>query len=214
MGVCRHSALVVVAALFAFAVSAAKAQEAPCGSDAWSTVCFGTIDAPDDQAAVFSMAARQTIDVLHSPEFARDLRDFVARHGVEGPHAAAWADVDPTGTVEALKAHLPGQRVATYGGLRGWFLKTFFGNIAYDGSADGPILLNRAALPREAPSIANTFAHEIAHRAGLRHPHSSGALTIARCEPPYVIGSLVEKHAAGPTWQPGSDDCHLFGTVP
>ena len=138
---------------------------------------------------------------------AQDFRDV---HSDDGRHAAAWEGVDPDRTVIAMQAALDGQRVATYGGLRGWFLRTFFGNTAYDGSADGPILLNRAALPRSAPSIANTFAHEIAHRAGLRHPHSGSSLAVARCEPPYVIGSLVEKHASGAAWRAGPDDCHLL----
>lgn len=193
-----------------FAASMTQAQEQPCGSGAQSAICFGAIDVPDDQRGTFTLAARQAIDAIHSREFAEDLKNFATRHAAHGNHAAAWAGVDPVATIAALKAGVPGQRVATYGGLRGWFLRTFFGNVAYDGSAEGPILLNRAALPRSAPSIANTFAHEIAHRAGLRHPHSSRDLATARCEPPYVIGTLVEKHAAGQEWRADSDDCHLF----
>lgn len=209
MAICNRWRLAVLA-LSVFAASVGQAQEPPCGSGVQSSVCFGTMEAPDDQRATFALAARQTVDAVHSREFAQDLMDFVARHGTGGEHAAAWAGLDPVATTAALKASLPGQRVATYGGLRGWFLRTFFGNVAYDGSADGPILLNRAALPRSAPSIANTFAHEIAHRTGLRHPHSSRDLATARCEPPYVVGTLVEKHAAGPDWRPDSDDCHLL----
>lgn len=214
MATCNRWRLTALLALAVFTASRAQAQEPPCGSGAQSAVCFGTIEVPDDQRAAFSLAARQVVDALHSGEFAEDLEVFIARHGTDGEHAAAWAAVDPAATIAALKAGIPGQRVATYGGLRGWFLKTFFGNVAYDGSADGPILLNRAALPRSAPSIANTFAHEIAHRMGLRHPHGSGDLATARCEPPYVIGTLVEKHAAGPDWRPDSDDCHLFRSRP
>jgi hypothetical protein len=210
MAICNRRRWAAVLALTAFAASMAQAQEPPCGSGAQSAICFGAIEVPDDQHATFSLAARQTVDAVHSREFAEDLRDFAARYGADGDHAAAWAGVDPVATIAALQAGVPGQKVATYGGLRGWFLRAFFGNVAYDGSADGPILLNRAALPRSAPSIANTFAHEIAHRAGLRHPHSSRNLATARCEPPYVIGTLVEKHAAGPDWRPDSDDCHLL----
>ena len=213
MAMCNRQRRAAVLALIAFTASMAQAQEPPCGSGAQSAICFGAMEVPGDQRATFSLAARQTVDAIHSEEFAEDLENFATRNGAHGDHAVAWAGVDPVATIAALKAGVPGQTVATYGGLRGWFLKTFFGNVAYDGSDDGPILLNRAALPRSAPSIANTFAHEIAHRTGLRHPHSNRDLATARCEPPYVIGTLVEKHAAGLDWRPDSDDCHLFSRL-
>lgn len=193
-----------------FQAFAANAAERACGSDARATICFGEIDAPERDRPAFLLAATRTIDVLHSSEFRADLQSFRDAHAADGKHAAAWQNLDPDQTVMALQAALEGQRVATYGGLRGWFLRVLFGNTAYDGSADGPILLNRAALPRSTPLIANTFAHEIAHRIGLRHPHSGRSLAVARCEPPYVIGSLVEKHASDTSWQAGPDDCHLL----
>ena len=196
--------------LSGFQALAADASGPACGSGAQSAICFGEIDAPDRDRPAVLLAATETIDVLYSPGFHADLQDFREAHAGDGQHAAAWQDLDPDRTILALQAALDGQRVATYGGVRGWFLRTFFGNTAYDGSAEGPILLNRAALPRSPPSIANTFAHEIAHRVGLRHPHSGSSLAVARCEPPYVIGSLVEKHASGAGWRPGPDDCHLL----
>jgi hypothetical protein len=41
-------------------------------------------------------------------------------------------------------------------------------------------------------------------------PHSDSEMSVARREPPYVIGSLIEKHATGPAWRASDDDCPLL----
>lgn len=96
--------------------------------------------------------------------------------------------------VSSMRKVVNGTFVETYGGPIGWVKFRFWGNIAYDGVASGPILLNRIPLKhRGYPDIANTLAHEISHRAGLSHPSSNKDLSIAEKEPPYVIGDIVEE---------------------
>ena len=201
--------------LLALCASAVMAQPAApasaCGSGANGAICLGEMDVPQRFRSTFADAGRLAIDGVSSQAFAADLASFMTLHTGGGAHAKAWQGLDPSTIVADLSRGMQGREVTTYGGLRGWFVNAVFGNVAYDGEADGPIRLNRAALPRPAASIANTIAHEVAHRTGLKHPHSKRQLAVARCEPPYVIGSLVEKHATGSTWQVGADDCPLLG---
>lgn len=159
-------------------------------------------------SALFVAAAMKAIDALHSQAFEADLRAFVSAHAQSGKHSAAWQGVEASAIIGELRGKINGLVVTTYGGPYGWWLSTFYGNTAYEGT--GPIRLNRAALPRPIPSIANTFAHEAAHRVGLGHPTFESDKTVGRCEPPYVIGSLVEKHAMGAAWRPGINDCGLL----
>jgi hypothetical protein len=209
-------ALVVFAlALFAPQAKAQTTTKDPlsaksCGSDRNENICLGQLLVPEKYKLTIEEAGRDAINALYSDGFAEDFALFLSRHGSDGPHAKAWNSVDQTSTISALKDKVHGQAISTYGGLRGWFVNFVYGNVAYDGGATGPIRLNRAALPRSVSSIANTIAHEVAHRAGLTHPHSDDRLEIARCEPPYVIGSLVEKHIVGPKWKASSNDCHLL----
>lgn len=181
----------------------------PCGSPPNENVCLGRLDVPENQRATFVEASRIAIDALYSEQFERDFRAFVATHAHSGSHAAEWADVDPDATLAALRRAVSGQNIETYGGLIGWFKYRIFGNMAYDGADAGPIRVNRAAFPRSTASLANTIAHEVAHRIGLSHSRRGRSQT-ARCEPPYVIGSLVEKAIEGGNWERSGGDCELL----
>jgi len=157
----------------------------------------------------FLEASRAAVDALYSPGFEADLRAFIVTHARSGEHAALWAGVESEATIASLRRAIQGQDVDTVGGLRGWFSHIFFHNTAYDGQESGPILFNRFALRRPVPSLANTIVHEVAHRIGLSH-RWRGRSEAARCEPPYVIGSLIEKAIVGPAWRPSRDDCSLL----
>lgn len=181
-----------------------------CGSGSQSAICLGTMSVPATQTDIFSLSSQQAIDALYSQAFVDDLARFHRAHAGTGAHSSAWAGVEVGTTVDRLRRAVHGIEIKTYGGMRGWWVNFWFGNVAYDGATDGPIYLNRWALPRSSASIANTIAHEVGHRVGLTHPSSNSDLDIARCEPPYVIGSLVEKQIEGAAWKAGEDDCSLL----
>jgi len=165
-----------------------SAQENVAGQ----TVATGISSMPCKKAAAYDTAQRQAIQAIYSEEFSVRLRTHMGRIG-EGPHALSWQGWEADTIVFRMRRELEGLSAETYGGVGGWCKHLFFGNIAYDGVANGPIRLNRIPLKhRDAASIANTIAHEVAHRAGLTHPHSSSDLDIAELEPPYVIGNIVE----------------------
>lgn len=145
------------------------------------------MEIPADQQDAFLQASRQTVDALFSVGFEQDLRGFVGYHARLGPHANAWRGVDVEASLTALRFKARDAEVSTYGGFYGLWVNVFFGNTAYDGDAYGPIRMNRWGLPRAPHSLANTMVHELAHRVGLRHPHSDTEFTVALCEPPYII---------------------------
>ncbi len=205
----RSAACLAAFAFLAFAAPAIAADTA-CGSVPNDGVCLGTIDVPPEQRAAFLEAGHLAIDAVFSDAFESDLKAFVATHTIDGAYAPAWKGVDADAVVKDMRRVIAGQRIATYGGVGGWFKHTFAGNVAYDGVADGPIRLNRWALPRSPVSLANTIAHEVAHRIGLKHPSSGGDQSVAKCEPPYVIGSLVEKQALGDKWKGSLNDCSIL----
>ena len=183
--------------------------ERPCGSPPHERVCLGRLDVPAERQAAFLVASRAAVDALYSPGFEADLRAFIATYSGRGAHAERWRGVDADATIAELRRAIQGQDVSTVGGLHGWFSRTFFHNTAYDGRMSGPILFNRFALNRTVASLANTIVHEVAHRIGLSH-RRQGRSPAARCEPPYVIGSLIEKAVTGPGWRPSPDDCSLL----
>lgn len=185
-----------------------------CGSAPVSGVCLGAMSIPTKQSDVFSRASTQAIDAVHSEEFVRDLAIFKREFSHQGCHAAAWSNVDVGIVVKSLQGHIGGLEIETYGGPYGFLVHLFKDNVAFDGTDGGPIQLNRWALPRSSESIANTIAHEVSHRVGLMHPHSKKDFSTARCEPPYVIGSLVEKYLTGSSWAPTKDDCLLLSQFP
>lgn len=168
------------------------------------------MEVPDDQTDAFHVASRELLDALNSDAFKKDLADFSATFSVSGGHAKAWLGVNTVDVIQELQAQAGQATLTTYGGPWPLLMYWFAGNLAYDGDADGPIRLNRWGLPRKSPSLANSMAHELAHRIGLTHPHSDSDFSVALCEPPYVIGTLVEKQIRGTSWSPSVDDCKLL----
>ncbi len=86
-------------------------------------------------------------------------------------HSKAWENLNASDIVKKMREQLNGTYAETYGGIKGLWLFVFSHNIAFDGTENGPILLNRIPLKIRTPaSIANTIAHEVSHRIGLTHP--------------------------------------------
>lgn len=209
----RWLSLLVLSFIFSM-IPSANAQSGetpaiPCGSPPHEHVCLGRLDVPAERRPAFLAASRAAVDALYSPGFEADLRAFIAVHSRIGPHAERWRGVEASAMIAALRRAMQGQDISTLGGLHGWFSHLLFHNTAYDGRTSGPILFNRFALDRTTASLANTIVHEVAHRIGLGH-RRQGRSPAARCEPPYVIGSLIEKAVTGPGWRPSPDDCSLL----
>jgi hypothetical protein len=173
-----------------------------CGSSPRESICLGKTTVPIKQADLFLQSSNQAIDAISSQEFKDELVSFVTKHSSSGQHSKAWVGVDTDSIPDRLLQETQGMQIATFGGINGLFYKLCCGTNAFEGDGVGPILLNRWSLPRSGASIANTIVHEAVHRIGLTHPHSSSDRDIANCEPPYVIGSLVEKHILGDSWKP------------
>lgn len=185
-----------------------------CGTNAGSDVCFGAMHVPAEHSAAFVKASGQVIDAVHSAQFLQDLQAFQMQLAGSGKHAPAWEGVHAPDVVAAMKIAMQGMRIDTYGEVQGFVLRLTQGNVAFMGPPDGPIQMNRWALLRSSESLANTLAHELAHRVGLAHPHGDSNSAVAQCEPPYVVGSLVEKQLVGPGWTPGRFDCALLALPP
>jgi len=206
------SRLSVVILVFLFSGCASlTAINGSCGSHPNNNICLGEELIPEGQEELFRKSSNEVIDAIGSKEFRDDLGRFESLFSKEGPHSLAWSNINVETVPNALISEINGLKIETYGGIKGLFYKVFFGNVAFDGSLDGPIRLNRWALPRSSASIANTISHEAAHRIGLVHPNSGDDLDIANCEPPYVIGSLVEKMIAPNEWNV-ENHCDLFGS--
>lgn len=180
-----------------------------CGSNDHDSICLGKTNVPSEQVNLFLKASKQAVDAVASDEFRDDLTDFVKRHSGSGGHSSAWQGVEADTIPNRLLDEIQGMQISTFGGIKGLFYKLCCGTKAFEGDGVGPILVNRWSLPRSSASIANTIVHEAAHRIGLTHPHSSTNTDIANCEPPYLIGSLVEKQIPGAEWNPDGD-CSLL----
>jgi len=149
---------------------------------------------PCKKLSDYESAVKNTISVVFSKEFEKRLSDHIMSGIGSGEHTKAWENLTAKMIIEKMKLQLNGERISTYGGINGWWLYKIYGNIAFDGEMNGPIRLNRIPLKnRTSASIANTIAHETAHKIGLTHPHSDTNLSIAFKEPPYVIGKMIEK---------------------
>jgi hypothetical protein len=164
---------------------------------------------PAKKAALFQAASTQAIDALASRGFRDDLAAFIAGLSPADAHAAAWTKRDPDALVSELLSGVKGVEIETYGGL--WALVLAKGpaqNVAREGRPGEAIQLNRHALGTSA-QIAKSIAHEAAHRApvGLTHPSYERNTEVGYCEPPYVIGQLVQKQIEGSQWRPGKTDC-------
>lgn len=141
----------------------------------------------------FNEAFKLCVEAIYSNEFSIRLENYMRDSIGEGKHKNAWVGLTSKDVIRDMKSQLNGVGVDTYGGIKGLWLYIFYGNLAYDGTLDGPIMMNRIPLKgRDIPSISNTIAHEIAHRAGMKHPNSDSNLKIAQKEPPYVIGDIIE----------------------
>jgi hypothetical protein len=159
-----------------------------------TTVTIEESDFPCKKKDDFITAAKLTTKTLYSDKFVVELSNYMKDSIGEGAHTAAWENLDAKEVVELMRKQINGTYVETYGGIKGLWLSVFYSNIAYDGTENGPIRYNRIPLrKRTASQIANTLAHELAHRIGLKHPHSDDNLKIAQKEPPYVIGDMMER---------------------
>lgn len=197
MGARLARALLLVAGLVMGGCTTLTTIEHVCGQGESATVCTGSLRVPASQQEQFAAAARQAIVAVHDQVLTDRLTEFSSQCAGVGPWAPAWNGVDVAGVSARLKAAAQGVRVDTYGGPIGLFKYVVFGNLAFDGDEAGPIRINRWGLPRSSASLANSFAHELAHRIGLLHPSSRKNLDIAQYEPPYVIGALVEQQVEG-----------------
>jgi hypothetical protein len=147
----------------------------------------GPVSAPCNKEKDVAQAYQMAVDVIYSDKFAQSIRDFVNPTNTAIAKLDAWRDVDSNRAVQNMRTAIDGISISTYGGIWGWTISVFAGNIAKEGLTNGPILINRWPLRgRDVPSIANTIVHETAHRAGLTHP------TKHQLEPAYYIGNLVE----------------------
>jgi hypothetical protein len=201
--------ILTVVLLCMASTSLAQESARPCGSPPHDSVCLGELDVPERYRADFNQAARLAVDGIYSEQFERELAAFIRDHTGSGAHAERWMGLTAESVIERLRQGINGQRITTYGGLIAKLNYRANGNLAYDGAESGPIRVNREALPRAAAEIANTIVHEVAHRTGLKH-RKKGRSAPARCEPPYVIGTLVEKWALGARWRRRADDCQLL----
>jgi hypothetical protein len=158
-------------------------------------ISFGPSTFPCKKVDIYESAVKKAITSIYSDEFETKLTEYMKDSIGSGEHTAAWEGLIASEIVAKMRNQINGEFLETYGGIHGWWVNTFSGNLAYDGTMNGPIRINRIPLKhkwRDASSIANTIAHETAHRIGLTHPHSNSNLKIARKEPPYVIGQIIE----------------------
>jgi hypothetical protein len=188
---------------------AAAPSEGGCGTGANRSICVGRMNVPANKVPLFQAASTQAIDALASPGFRADLERFIAGLSPGEAHAAAWTNRDVDALVAGLLRGVHGVRIKTYGGPWAYVIaKGPAKNVAKEGRVGGPILLNVYALGSSA-EIANSIGHEAGHRVPLllRHPSYERDTAIGYCEPPYVIGQLVQKQIEGPAWKPGATDC-------
>lgn len=186
------------------------ASAAVCGTAPNDTVCLGTVDVPAEQRPAFEAAGKAVVDALSSPDLERDLKAFTSTHIIAGGYAAAWKDVDSDTLLKNVKAAVSGITITTYGGVSGWFKKTFAKDRLEEDAKTGAIRFNRWALPQPSPMLAKTITHTAALKAGLTQPNAGKNPDVAACEPPGVVASLVEKQIVGEKWKRGPDDCGVL----
>lgn len=158
---------------------------------------FAVSKIPCYKSEEYQQAVEQTIKAIFSDDFETQLANYIKDSIGTGEHTKAWENLNSSEIIKKMRDQLNGTYVETYGGVKGVWLNWLYGNIAFDGTENGPILMNRIPLKnRSVASISNTISHEISHRIGLKHPHSNKNLKIAYKEPPYIIGNIIEKIVA------------------
>lgn len=175
------------------------------------------MEVPEDRAQDYIAASQRAIDVVASSEFRSALDEFISSHAGQGAHSPEWEGVEAGETVAQLLEGFNGLSITTMNDISGFFKHRFYGTKASDGSEKGPIYLN-PFYEGSIATYANTFAHEAAHRqpADLGHDHyqigsSAAEKKIGLCEPPYVIGSLVERQIESELKSPQDHCALLFG---
>ena len=189
--------LIAIVLLMLSACASIITVNGACGTQAAANICLGKQAIPKQHTKLFYKASQQVIDTLSTPEFERELKAFIHQYSRGGAHSRAWRFFNMDNIQVALLEKVNGLEIETFGGTKGAYHAFVTGNKAFAGGEKTPILLNRWALPRPSESIAATIAHEATHRVGYTHPHSKDAFKVALCEPPYVIGSIVEKLLLG-----------------
>jgi hypothetical protein len=212
-----HRLIIAMAlAVLASACTTTRSVQGLCGSQPNQSVCLGKMNVRDDRVTEFQASSRMTIDAIASDGFLRDLDWFVTNHARTGGHEKAWRPVtDARSVVAGLLAGISGVEVDTMSDPVGtwWLIKSFGKNKAIEGDGTGPILVN-PFYDGAARDYANTIGHEAAHRPplSLRHPNFKyGSYGVGSCEPPYVIGSLVEKQVRGSNWSAAGHCRYLEG---
>lgn len=146
---------------------------------------------------------------VYSSQFRNELQRQIDIHQSGAEYGPAWTNLTADSIIERMKRSMTGINVKTFRGPRATLLYYLAGNLAYDGTSRGPIKINETEIAKRSKyDFANTIAHELAHRAGLEHPHSEvkGKFKIALCEPPYVVGEIVEK-MCNSAWQFDEYNC-------
>jgi hypothetical protein len=174
-------------------------------------VCIDSMTfVPRDRAEVFREGGALAIDILMGDTLPRRLARALASMNRVAPgieprakrprparFSRAWRSTSADVVVGALRQQLPTITLTTYDDCGLWRRSS---NRAFEPEAAGPVRVNRCVeIPMTAPDIANTIAHETAHRAGYSHPHMGGWFrnwSLANCEPPYLVGSLTRSIAA------------------
>lgn len=113
--------------------------------------------------------------------------------------------------MRSLRQTLPSIGLTTYVDCPAW---RSGGNRAYEGRAPGPPRVNLCHLIPIGPSnLANTIVHETAHRAGYSHPSVKRSWSLANCEPPYLVGSLVRSIGTSTRIDHLTNNCAYLMTV-
>ena len=186
-----------------------------CGKTATSqNCCLGPMTVPSEYAEKCTTASQLAIDVLYSPEFEQALALYIDSIPSAHKQDEDWQGVNAHEVSQEIRARVCGLHVRMRTGTKAWFACHFFGELASEGGVDVLpvkrsvlvdgvehsvlvndtvhfVLLNQYALGnRKATEIANSIAHEAAHRVGLTHLGKN-----RDCEPPYVIQRIVERLA-------------------
>lgn len=203
----RWRALIVLLVVEVAGCAHISRLERVCGSSPNDAVCLGEMIVPQAKADDFEQGAKAAVDALYSDRFRNDLVSFIREHAASSDREGAWKGHDADEIIIALRKEIVGTQVSTFGGPKGLWYYTVYGTVAFERATDdSPVRMNRWGLgSRTSAEIANTIVHEVAHAAGLTHPHMGGPApkdsTISACEPPYLLGSLAERIAAGDQWK-------------